>query len=196
MDKRQIDVVNAWQTYIAFNGDVGRTAAAVQVPPEAIARIEAQECWRAKLDAWQGLAQGDTKDHQIALNRAVSYVQSHRLRTLLDGIVSFFGERPVCDLMKSLTVKGKHGDEIKTRAVTDLVKAAETAQLMCARALGDTAGEHPKADENTGSQIALQVMAAMNAAGQVGLDSAQVVRKSLALPSHVPPAETLSAGPG
>jgi hypothetical protein len=103
---------------------------------------------------------------------------------LLDKVISHLSEGDAESLVKKLTVTTKHGEEIKTRAITDLVKAMESCQLMTQRALGDTVGERPEENGNVkGSNVALLVMNAMNAADETGLDSVAVVKKQLAAPA-------------
>ena len=81
--------------------------------------------------------------------------------------------------MSLLTKRGKDSSEFSARPLTDLVKAAETCQLMTQRALGDTAVERPERNGDKGSDVALRVMKAMEAADAAGLNSIEIVRNEL-----------------
>ncbi len=177
-----LDIVQAYETFLAFNGDLERTALSLDVKLAGLEAIAVRDDWAGKLKRWNTLnGEGNQAAIQIKVNRAINYVQATRLRSILDKVISHIGQGDAQDLVNRLTVITKNGPEFKTRALTDLVKAAETAQLMTARALGDTQGERPDGADNSksGSSIALEVMKALNAAEDVGLDSAAVVRKQL-----------------
>lgn len=180
MNKNELDVSKVFQTYIAFSGDVDKTAIALNEDREIILQLASAENWPAKVKQWNTLHTGDPKDVQIQINRAINYVQAHRLRSVVDRVIQHLGGGSDKELVDRLTVVTKHGAEFKSRILTDLVKAAESCQLMTQRALGDTAAERPEdGPERKGSDIALQVLQALNAADESGLDSVAVVRKQL-----------------
>jgi hypothetical protein len=184
VNKNVLDVAQIFQTYIAFGGDVDKTSVALDLPAEDIRQLASAENWARKIDDWTKLREGDPRDVQIQINRAVNYVQAHRARALLDKVISHLSEGDAERLVDRLTVNTKNGPEFKTRALTDLVKAMESCQLMTQRALGDTVGERPEENGNVkGSNVALLVMNAMNAADETGLDSVAVVKKQLAAPA-------------
>jgi hypothetical protein len=182
VNKNLVDVSKIYQAYITFAGDIEKTALACEVDKQVVRDLANAERWNLKVKDWLDAQKEDPRGSQIQINRAINYVQAHRLRGILDSVVQFLQEGTPEDLINRLTVVTKNGPEFKTRALTDLVKAAETVQLMTARALGDTEGERPATQEQKGSNIALQVMAAMNSAEEVGLNSVDVVKKSLAEP--------------
>lgn len=184
INKNTLDVSQIFQTYITFGGDVDKTAVALDIDPRTIRDLERAENWPAKVEEWNKLREGDPRDVQIQINRAVNYVQAHRLRQILDRVVSHLNEKPVEELVDLLTKTTKAGSEFTARPLTDLTKAIESCQLMTQRALGDTVAERPEeSPDKGGSRVALQVMAAMNAADSLGLDSVAVVRKELAAPA-------------
>lgn len=180
VNKNDLDVVQIFQTYIAFNGDADKTALALNIDAASVKNLASIEHWPDKVREWNKLREGDPRDFQIEVNRAINYVQAHRARALLDKVISHLSDGDAKQLVAMLTVEGKHGSEFKTRALTDLVKAMEACQLMTQRALGDTVAERPEeSGDKKGSSIALLVMNALNAAEETGLDSVQVVRKQL-----------------
>jgi hypothetical protein len=183
VNKNTLDVAQIFQTYITFCGDVDRTAVALNLDAVTIEQLAQAENWKRKAEQWNGLREGDPRDVQIQINRAVNYVQAHRLRALLDLVIADLQDESKGKLIDRLTVNTKNGPEFKTRALTDLVKAAEACQLMTQRALGDTSEERPEEQGSKGSNIALLVMKALSAADETGLDSVAIVRKQIAAES-------------
>jgi hypothetical protein len=187
IDKNGIDVIQVFTTWVAFMGDADKTAVALDLDPVFIKNLATIENWQAKLKAWNDISTGDPREVQVQINRAINFVQAHRLRTVLDKVTGKLHAMTPDQLIEALTVPTKYGSEVKTRALTDLVKAAETVQLMSCRALGDTVGERPGDEGKTkGSEIMLSVAKAMQAADSIGLDSAEVIRKQLAIEATPP----------
>jgi hypothetical protein len=185
-DKNLLDVSQIFQTFLAFSGDVGKTSVALNIDVDTIQNLAASENWAAKISEWTKLREGDPRDVQVQVNRAVNYVQAHRMRSVIDKIISHLSGKSAEEVIDMLTTQGKHGSSFSSRPLTDLVKAAEACQLMTQRALGDTVAERPETPtEGKGSRVALLVMNAMNAADNMGLDSVAVVRKELQAPTTV-----------
>lgn len=182
-DKNLLDVSQIFQTFIAFCGDVDKTAVALNIDPIVIKDLARAEGWAKKIDEWTKLREGDPRDAQIQINRAVNYVQAHRLRSILDKVVSQLKDKEAAALVDLLTRTGKAGTEFSARPLADLAKAIECCQLMTQRALGDTEAERPDAGETgkRGSSVALLVMNAMNADDDLKADSVGVVREQLAI---------------
>lgn len=177
----EADTSRILESYLAFLGDTAKVAVALDIEEHIVKNLAVTEQWDKKLKVWQQQISGDPRELQVHINRAINFVQSHRLRTVLDKVVGKLHSMTPDELEEALTVNTKNGPEFKTRALTDLVKAAEAVQLMTQRALGDTDAERPKTDPNTkGSAIMLSVASAMQAAADAGiLDSAEVVQKQL-----------------
>ena len=190
VNKNAYDITKVFETFMAFGGDVSRTAVACNLSIDEIKELARLENWHEKVQQWNTLREGSTADVSIQVNRAVNFVQSHRVRSLIDAAIGQLLKLSPEELMDKLTTKakGKDGEVVtlnfSARALTDLVKAAETAHLMTQRALGDTVAERPESQETRkGSSIALLVQAAMSAADDAGLDSVEVVKKQLANPA-------------
>ena len=189
MNKNLLNVASIFEHYLTFSGDAAKTAVALNLDVQDVRDLATSERWADKVEAWTSLQQGGSQDVQVQINRAINYVQSHRMRSVLDKLVSHLSTKTADELVDMLTATSKNGNAFSTRALTDLVKGIEACQLMTARALGDTVAERPDASkEKKGSAIALQVMAAMSAADTLSLDSAGTVKKQLAAPVvHAPP---------
>ena len=189
VNKNLLDVSQVFQTFITFGGDVERTALAVGMQPVDVRNLAAQERWADKLSLWNEFQTGDKKDLQIQINRAVNYVQAHRMRSIIDKIITELSAKDGKGLIELLTEvhngEKSSSEKFSARAITDLVKGAEACQLMTQRALGDSNAAGSGENSTDGSSIAISVMRAMAAADQLGIDSVAVVRKQL----QVPPAD-------
>lgn len=186
MNKNNLDVASIFEHFIVFGGDVNKTAVALDLDPQDVQQLATGEKWSEKVERWNVLRQGDSQDMQVQLNRAVNYVQSHRMRSILDKLVSHLSTKTAEEIVDILTTNTTHGANFSTRALTDLVKGIEACQAMTQRALGDTAAERPDPSSGQkGSSIALLVMNAMSAADSIGLDSVGVVKAQLNAPPKV-----------
>lgn len=182
-DKNRLDTVKIFEAYVTFQGNETKTAIACDIHPDVVHSLALSENWPDKVENWSKLTEGDPRTLQVQINRAINYVQATRLRSLLDKVIQHLGEGSAEELIVKLTVETAHGPQFKTRCLTDLVKAAESAQLMTQRALGDVPQERPEeAGERKGSSLGLSVLAALNAAEtDLKLDSTAVVKKQLLL---------------
>lgn len=183
MNKNELDVSSIFEHYLTFQGDVNRTAVALNLDPQDIRTLATEEKWGEKIERWNQVQQGSSQDFQIQMNRAVNFVQSHRMRSILDKLVSHLSTKSADEIVDLLTTNTTHGSNFSARALTDLVKGIEACQAMTQRALGDTAAERPDATTGQkGSSIAMMVMQAMSAADVMGLDSVAVVKAQLNAP--------------
>lgn len=181
--KDKHDVSQIFLTFLAFQGDADKTAYALDLDIAVVKDLARTEKWEAKVSSMVQIREGEANDLQIQINRAINYVQSHRLRSVIDATLLHLTKDGVESMIDKLTVTGREGQkELKIRAITDLVRAAESVQMMTQRALGDTAGERAPEKDKGGSRTALKVMEAMNAADvAASVGSVDVVREQLAL---------------
>jgi len=179
LNKNVLDVAQIFQTYIVFGGDIERTAYAMRLDNQIIRDLANAEHWRDKIAQWNELKEGDLRDVRFEINRGLNYVQAQRLRSILDKVISHLYTMDGAEIVRFLTKQGKDSSEFSARPLTDLVKAAETCQIMTQRALGDTAAERPEVKCSKGSDVALRVMKAMEAADSAGLDSVEIIRSEL-----------------
>jgi hypothetical protein len=184
VNKNKLDVVQVFQYWLTFSGDATRVAVALSIPREDVEALAKAEEWSVKLREWSELKESGP-DVQISLNRAVNYVQSSRLRAVLDKLVTELGTKTAQELIELCSVRGKDGafGSLNFRAITDLTKASEAVQLMTMRSLGDTPAEQPEAKERKGSAIALSVQAALNAGESLGISSMDAVKLALNAPA-------------
>lgn len=173
-----IDQTQVFLTYMGFSGDVRQTAVALGLDVGMVQGYAAAGQWDKRLGELKEISAGkEPRDYKLATNRAVNYVQGHRLRNLVDRLLNELANKDGKELIDLLTTSGKNGSSFSTRPITDLVKAAEAAQSMTCRALGDNggAGQADK-EEAAGSDIALAVSRALHAAGQLHIPPAPLLR--------------------
>ena len=187
------DTVQVFETYLTFGGDAPRTALACGLTRQELQGMVNAGGWDAKVKDWTTIKEGSTADESVKISRAVSFVQAHRLRGLVDKVVTKLSALEPDELMDLMCSKTRRDGETLTtfsaKPLAELCKAAELAQGMAARALGDTTAERPTEQGNAkGSSIALLVQQAMTAADSLGVSSLEVVKEQLKLPTKHEPA--------
>lgn len=145
VDKRQLDVVKVFLHYVASVGDVEKTALACDLEPDVVRALAQSEGWNEKIKRLSlaskssGLQEGEFERMQ---NRALAWVQSHRLRQVLDRVIVKLHEMEDSELMDELSTTDKDGrQKLSARLFTDLAKSLETVNGLCFAALGDTIPE-------------------------------------------------------
>jgi hypothetical protein len=146
LDREQVFLL-----YANFAGDISRTAAALNISATAVLRMAEEEHWLAKLEPIIALSKSQRPGAwERACNRAVNFVQAHRMRLILQRTVKRWSGMTDDELMEELSEKrfNKDGEEIgrklNTRALADAMAAIEKAHSLTYQALGDTAPERAK----------------------------------------------------
>ena len=103
VNRNKLDVAQIFQTGMAFCGDIERTAAATFVSRKVVQALAASERWTEKIAEWNQLREGDPKDPRIQINRAVNQVQAHRLRAILDKVITYLSTRTEEELANKST---------------------------------------------------------------------------------------------
>lgn len=139
--KETLDVSKIFLAYLAAGGDAARTALIAQCKVDEVLFLAKTEFWDAKLEQ-QGVIRGQTageaKERTREINRAANYVQSLRLRALIDKTIQWIYENEE-NIAKFNQETNKQGKKVfSTKPLLDLTKAAEACQTMLYRALGDT----------------------------------------------------------
>lgn len=178
LTKRDVDVSKCFLAFISFQGDLNRAALVLEMDPEDLKALAKQENWEEKTKHLAAMRESDT-NLQINLNRAVNYLQARQLSGLIDGVIKELATKSSEELVDLLTTHTKNGSSFDTKAITNLVKAAELVQGMTCRALGDGGTQIAEEKEN-GASIGLNVANALNAAqSDLGVDAFTIVKKSL-----------------
>lgn len=172
------DPVQVFLTYMNFSGDVAQTAVVLQVDPSVVSALAAAGNWAGKIKELVKLGDGkDPRELKLSINRAVNYVQADRLRRLIDRVLTTVSAKHDDEILELLTTTGPKGASFSTRPLTDLVKAAAEAQLMTRLALGDVGAGELAEEAKGGSDIALSVMKAMQAATELEVPAAPILRQ-------------------
>jgi hypothetical protein len=176
VSKSEIDVSRVFLAFLALQGDVRRTALALGMEDSDVAALAVQEKWTDKISNFAALRDSDSKV-QIQINRAMGFVQACQLSTIVDSLIKEFSDAE--RMMDLLTTKSKFGSSFSTKAVVDLVRAAEVIQKMKAIALGDHQ-TLPEEEKVSGASIGLNVARALSAVHEnKGVDAVTIVQKNL-----------------
>jgi hypothetical protein len=171
----EFDRAQVFLLYATFAGDVVRTAHAAGVRPVDVLRVADQENWTAKLAPILELSKSQQPGSvERAINRALNFTQTHRLRLFLEKVLS-----RVCGMSEAelkeyvfLDKPDKNGNSIKslsTRALADLATAVEKCHAMSYLALNDTAQdrgrrkEQSNAEDTNAGELHVRIAAAMSA---------------------------------
>jgi hypothetical protein len=146
------DNISVFLTFVTFLGDVDKTAAALHMPAEDVKALAIVNGWFEKVDELNKLRTQEGGAAALAreINRTVNYVQTVRLRNMLDRAIRHVtrNEKRFRDFLRS---HGKDASNISSRAPLELVKAVETVQRMSYAALGDTVSERLEGDGLNGT---------------------------------------------
>lgn len=181
LDKRRIDVVRVFLHYVASVGDVERTALACDLDPEIVRKLAESEGWNDKIKRLTLASKGggmQAGDFERLQNRALNWVQAHRLRQVLDEVITHYHAMSPEEIIESITVKDKENvPRISARFFSDLAKALETVQGMSYAALGDTVPERQAmtGDEKANTaKVHAALIAALNGPGVKKISSQQL----------------------
>jgi hypothetical protein len=142
-----LDREQAFLLFTAFMGDLEKTAQALGIAPVALLRVVDDEGWLRTLEPILKLRKSDTPlDFERGLNRALNFVQAHRLRLFLERALRVFSGWSEAELLANInTVKTTPGGitttALNVRALTDFAAALEKAHAMTYAALSDTASD-------------------------------------------------------
>jgi hypothetical protein len=118
------------------------------------------------------------------MNRAVNFVQAHRMRLFvskaMDHLASLTGQE-FDDMMFPVTVdkNGRQSRHFTTRPFADLATAMEKAQALSYSALNDTAPERIKRKDNAGGDTNINEMHAKLAQAMAEVGASKTPRALL-----------------
>ena len=172
--KNSVDVSAVFLTYVAFVGDVEKTAAARNLDPAFVTKLANDEDWNGKIKTICRMkADGRPGDWERAQNRALAFVQAHQTSLVLDRLIQHLGEKPDADLIDALTPTNKDGSPgpISAKVFSDLTAALEKLHHLKYLALGDTVKEREERAIEDGQQLGANalhsaVIAALNGCKQ------------------------------
>lgn len=163
---------NVFMLYASFCGDVDRTAHATQLSPDEVRALALAGSWDTKLKPIIELRKSQKQDDvERAINRALNFVQAHRMRKILEATIRRISAMTPDELTEATTMRqiGKDGEVIRetlsTRPLADLASALEKCHALTYMALNDTATERKarpeaSADDLGASEIHAKLAAA------------------------------------
>jgi hypothetical protein len=157
-----LDRSTMFLTYLAFLGDVPRTAAALMIDPAKVQAAAEYEGWDRKVTHLKSVKSSMGPDEFLReLNRVVNFVQSLKLRAIMDRIlVRLTGD----GLNEFLVARTKDTENASCKAIAEIVKACEAVHRMTYTALGDSPARKTLTDGDAGkSGMALSILGALSA---------------------------------
>jgi hypothetical protein len=154
-----IDKTQAYITFIALNGDMQRTARALEVSVQALEGIAKADCWAVKLRGVKKLSRDGLLEAEREVSRATGYVQAVRLRRIVDGALRALQEdvQERGYFLPFVTV-GKDRMEIKFTALAELAKILDHLDTVASRCLCDTPADRKERPRSRGEENVADVM--------------------------------------
>lgn len=181
----QIDRSAMFLTYLAFLGDIHRTAAALMVDPLKVKAAAEHEGWDKKVKHLTQVKNDLGPDEFLReLNRVVNFVQAVRLRSIMDKVLARLGGD---GLDAFLTTYTKDTSNTSVKALRDVIACCEAVHRLTYTALGDLPGKRSldEGDKAKGS-AALSILGALSQ-GVSTPEASEVVLATLPEPrSSVP----------
>lgn len=192
-----IDRENAFLLYAAFTGDLERTAHALGIRTIDVLNIANEDHWGEKLKGILDLKKsGKPGDIERAMNRALNFVQAHRMRLIIERAIRKLSSMTDEELEEYLFTDQTSGDKpmtvkrLTTRPLADLAAAIEKCHAMSYAALNDTTQERVKRDnlgkdEVAAGEMHVQMARAMSEAGKSKSIPAQLLDAQLAIAATI-----------
>lgn len=134
------DVAQIFLVFMALVGDAEKTAIALDLKPEFVRELANQHQWCDKVARISLLSKsGKPGDWEKAQNRALNFVQCHRLRRAIDLQLAYLESLNVKDVMIVLDRDGN--PKLSARLFTDLASAMQKVHEISYNALGDSVKE-------------------------------------------------------
>lgn len=180
--KQRADVSQIFLLFTLLIGDADKTAAALDLDPAFVQWLATQEGWHEKVRKLTVMSKtGKPGDFERAQNRALNYIQAHRVRMLMDRVLVELTETPkdmLAERFKSLDRSGKPNG-ISAKFFADITAAMDKVHHLSYNALGDSVGERlDRAKDNDNASvndIHTALIQALNNPGVSGLDSETLV---------------------
>lgn len=194
-----IDRENAFLLYATFTGDLERTAHALGVRASDVLLVATEEKWNEKLRGILDLKKsGRPGDIERCVNRALNFVQAHRMRMIIERVVKRLTGMTDEELEQYMFTENTLGTDkvprtykkLSTRALADLASAIEKCHSMSYMALNDSAQERVRRNDESGGEVAagdmhVQIAKAMQEAAKSKTPHAQLFDAQLTIAQSV-----------
>lgn len=179
------DPAEVFAVYLQQGANAQRTALTLKIPVAEVEGLVKQHGWDVKVKEYTGGIENPTLEDfqrgQRGLNRAINYIQAHRLRDLVERIVQKLNDKET--LEEYTTIRTKDGFRRDLKPIRELAEAARTAQELSYRALGDSMDVSVTDDQTAakeGKDLQLALIQAMDAADRnPKTSSTELVRASV-----------------
>ncbi len=165
--KAKTDIAQVFLVFMATVGDVDKTALALDIDPVFVAWLAEQEGWKEKVRRISIMSKGGKPgDWERAQNRALNFVQAHRVRMLIDRLLLSLIKMDEASFLKNFqTVVEKNRNSTSARFFADVMSALEKVHTLSYYALGDSVGERmQRSEQEGGDRSAADIHAALIAA--------------------------------
>lgn len=149
IDTKQIDTVAVFLGYCGVCGDIQKVALLFDLDPALVEKLAEENDWGGKIKRLSMVSKDGTDNGDWAKmqNRALSYIQGHMLRSILQRVIENVGAMTREDLTATVTAVKAGSVTFTARFYADLCAAAQSAHSLCYQALGDSTGEREKVKE-------------------------------------------------
>ncbi|NOS67774.1 MAG: hypothetical protein HOO67_05435 [Candidatus Peribacteraceae bacterium] len=188
IDTSKLDVAQIFLTYMSLVGCVEKVAAALDLDPAIVQGLADEFGWDVKIRRVSLMSKsGKPGDYERAQNRALNFVQAHRLRLVLDKLIAAYSDKTPEEAVLQTSNIDKEGiPRASSRFFADLAAAMEKVQALSYAALGDSLKERTeRSDDNDGGMTPNQLHAAVIAA----LNNGGVPDPKALIAEQVPPAD-------
>lgn len=183
IDKSRLNVAQIFLVYMTLVGDVEKTALALDLDPALVSELAKEEGWSEKIKRCSMMSKGDNPgDWERAQNRALNFVQAHRVRLFVDRMIAHLEQTDVKEFFD--TDREVNGRLVKgapnVKFVTELSAALEKVHSLSYHALGDTLGERKDRSsetEVTAASLHTALIAALSSQDLSGQESDLLVRE-------------------
>lgn len=180
VNKNLHDIAQIFSVYMSFVGDADQTAAALSLDPKLVQALADQEDWVTKVKHLSQMSKsGKPGDFEKAANRALNFVQAHRLRGVLTSLLTNYEAREPSDIAE-VTFSTAGVQKVSCKFLSDLASAMEKVHQLTYASLGDSVAERNARLEEDGSEVSgdtlhRAVFAALNSPAVRGLDVKEIV---------------------
>lgn len=153
IDVSNVDVAAVFLGFMALVGDVDRTALAFNLAPCVVRHLAEKHGWEDKIRNVSMLSKsGAPGSWERAQNRALSYVQGHLLRSVLQRILENLNNMSKEDVIRTVINQKRTGEIVFSAGFySDLATAMERSHSMCYVALSDGQGDRTRQDKEEAS---------------------------------------------
>ncbi len=176
-DKTKIDCAQAFLMFMLTAGDCIRTAAALDLDPDVVRALAADEGWADKVRRVSVMSKSSKPgDYEKSVNRALNFIQSQQLREQVNRLLRSVTDMTDEELLSRACVRTKDGgNQLSAKFLVDLTSAAEAVHRMTYNSLGDTvtercesAGSGPDSTSNANAMHAAIIASLSNPSADPG----------------------------